>query len=69
MSDDPILTRAEAQKRFFLYFAVKLVGLIALFAAVFVSRNGLTLLGGVLLAIGGAGLFVRPRHLGLTTRK
>jgi hypothetical protein len=69
MKDDPILTKAEAQKRFFLYFGVKLVGLAALFGAVFLSRDGLTLAGGVLLAIGGAGLFVRPRHLGLTSPK
>lgn len=69
MNDDPILSPAEAQKRFFLYFGIKLIGLAALFAAVFVSRDGLTWTGGVLLAIGGAGLFVRPRHLGLTTKQ
>ncbi|KPF79643.1 hypothetical protein IP88_01790 [alpha proteobacterium AAP81b] len=67
MTDAPILSKAEARKRFFLYFGLKLVGLVALFAAVFVSRDGLTLVGGLLLAVGGASLFVRPRHLGLTT--
>jgi hypothetical protein len=69
MNDNPILPKAEAQKCFFLYFGVKLIGLAALFGAVFVSKDGLTLAGGVLLVIGGAGLFVRPRHLGLTPPK
>lgn len=64
-----ILTKAEARKRFFLYFGLKLIGLAALFGAVLGSRDGVGLLDGLLLVIGGASLFVRPRHLGLTVSK
>ena len=64
-----ILTRAEARKRFILFFGLKLVGLAALFGAVLGSRDGVGLLDGVLLAVGGASLLVRPKHLGLTGRR
>lgn len=64
-----ILTKAEARKRFFLYFGLKLIGLAALFGAVLGSRDGVGLVDGLLLVIGGASLFVRPRHLGLTAGK
>ena len=64
----PILSAAEARKRFFLYLVIKLAGLAALFGGVFLSRGGVTAISAILLVIGGAALFVRPRMLGLTTR-
>ncbi len=69
MADEtPILTAAEAKKRFFGYFALKLAGLAALIGGVLLSRGGVTAVSVVLLLIGAASLFVRPRLLGLTTK-
>ncbi len=71
MADEPpapILSAAEAKKRFGLYLVLKLAGLAALVGGVVLLRGGTTVIGGILLAVGGAALFVRPRHLGLTTR-
>jgi hypothetical protein len=65
--DRPILSPAEAKKRFLLYFALKMAGLAALFGGVFLGKGTLTPASGLLLLIGLAALFVRPRHLGLTT--
>jgi hypothetical protein len=65
----PILTPAEAKKRFLLYFAVKMAGLAALFGGVFIGQGALTPASALLLVIGLAALFVRPRHLGLTPKK
>jgi hypothetical protein len=65
----PILAPADAKKRFLLYFAVKMAGLAALFAGVFLGRDGVTLSAGLFLLAGAAALFVRPRHLGLTTKR
>ncbi len=69
MSDGPILSAAEARKRFLLYLALKLLGLVALFSGVLLSRGGSPTIGVVLLLAGAACLFVRPKHLGLTTRR
>jgi len=63
----PIMPAAEAKKRFLLYFAVKMAGLACLFGGVFLGRDGVTLASGLLLLAGAAALFVRPRHLGLTS--
>ncbi len=63
-----ILSPATARRRFLAYFGLKLVGLAALLGGVFLGRDGVTLASVVLLAIGGGALFVRPRHLGLTTK-
>ncbi|WP_426165488.1 hypothetical protein [Sandarakinorhabdus sp. DWP1-3-1] len=64
----PVLSAAEAKKRFILYFLLKLVGLAILVGGVVLLRGGTTAAGAILLAIGAGALFVRPRHLGLTTR-
>ena len=64
----PILSPAEARKRFFAYFLLKLAGLAALFGGVFQSRGGIGIIGVLLLAAGAATLFIRPKTLGLTTR-
>ena len=73
MADDAnepvfILPKAEARRRYLIYVAMKLVGLAALFGGVFAARGAVTPLSLVLIGIGGATLFVRPRMLGLTTR-
>ena len=67
--DGPILSVAEAKRRYILYIVMKLAGLAALFGGVFLARDGATAAGLVLLGIGGATLFVRPRAMGLTTPK
>lgn len=64
----PLLSAAEARKRFLLYVLLKMAGLAALFGGVFLARAGLSALSVVLLVAGAASLFVRPKLLGLTTR-
>ncbi len=64
----PVLSAAEAKKRFFLYLFLKLFGLGALFAGMLLARSAMTLPSIALFIIGAASLFVRPRMLGLTTR-
>jgi hypothetical protein len=73
MGDDktpgPILSPAAAKQRFFLYLGIKLLGLLAFFGGVFLSRDGAPVaLVAIALLVGAVSLFVRPRHLGLTTR-
>lgn len=70
MSDEtPVLPVAEARKRFVVYAAVKLGGLAALFGGVILEhRGGITVVNVLLIAVGAACLFVRPRMLGLTRR-
>jgi hypothetical protein len=71
MSQDeptPVLSVAEAKKRFLFYFLLKIAGLAALFGGVFLGRGGVTAASVVLLLAGAASLFVRPKLLGLTTR-
>lgn len=68
-AEPPILSAATARKRFILYFALKLTGLGAMFGGVLLSRGGgLSAASVILLLVGAASLFVRPRMLGLTTR-
>ena len=64
----PILSAAEARKRFFFYLLLKLAGLGALFGGVLLARGGVNVGNALLLAFGCASLFVRPHMLGLTTR-
>ena len=64
----PILSVAEAKKRFFVYLVLKLSGLGAMFGGVFLSRGGVSAISVILLVVGAVTLFLRPRHLGLTTR-
>ena len=63
-----ILSASEAKRRYLIYFAMRLCGLAVLFGGVFLARETVTPLSLVLIGIGGATLFVRPRMLGLTTR-
>ncbi len=66
---DPILSRAEAKRSFFIYLGVRCGGLALLVAAFMLSRGGITITSGVLVALGIASLFVRPRMLGLTPKR
>ncbi|MFZ4689138.1 MAG: hypothetical protein ACOYLS_07860 [Polymorphobacter sp.] len=63
-----ILSPAEAKKRFAAYLLLKLTGLAALFAGVYLSRTGINAPGVILLLLGAGSMFVRPRMIGLTTR-
>lgn len=65
----PILSEAEAKKRFLIYFAVKMIGLAALFAGVFLGQRGLNVPSVLLFLAGAVSLFIRPKMLGLTGRK
>jgi hypothetical protein len=68
MTEEPILSPAEAKKRFGIYLAVKLGGLVVLVSGLFLARAGLNIGNGVLLLVGIVGLFFRPKWLGLTTK-
>ncbi|MEY2884991.1 MAG: hypothetical protein RL490_2715 [Pseudomonadota bacterium] len=70
MTEPPILTPRTARNRFLGYFGLKLGGLAALFGGVFLAKEagGATVVAVLLLIVGAASLFVRPKHLGLTTR-
>jgi len=65
----PIMPKAQAKKRFLLYFAVKMCGLACLFVGVFLGRDGISLASGLFLMAGLVALFIRPKHLGLTTQR
>jgi hypothetical protein len=68
MSEEQILSAAEAKKRFAIYLAVKLGGIALLVAGLFWARSGINIGNGLLLLIGIVSLFFRPKWLGLTTR-
>jgi hypothetical protein len=65
---EPVLSAAEAKKRFAIYLAVKLLGLGLLIGGLFLARAGLGLGNGAMLVLGVVSLFFRPKWLGLTTR-
>lgn len=67
MSDAP-LPAAEARKKYLVFLAVRLAGLAVMFAGVWMIREVGQAPGLVAVLIGGASLFIRPRHLGLTRK-
>jgi hypothetical protein len=64
----PVLSAAEAKKRFLIYVAVKFAGLGLLIGGLFLARSGLDIVSGALLLLGAASFFLKPKMLGLTTR-
>jgi hypothetical protein len=67
--DDPepppvIIPEATAKRRLAIYTLVRLLGFAALFAAVALGQGGVGVASVVLLLIGAASLFLRPRLLG-----
>ena len=68
--DDPApLSVGDARKRYFAYLAIKLMGLFNLFGGVFLAKNGITIISGLMIAAGLASIFLRPHRLGLTARR
>ena len=65
----PIMTEADAKKRFLIYLVIKLSGLAALFGGIFLARQAISPPAIALLIAGAIALFLRPKHLGLTGRK
>ena len=65
----PILPAKAARQRFFLFFGLKLAGLAALAAGLFLAKDGITVPAALLVLVGAASIVVRPRHLGLTKPK
>ena len=63
---EPILSATEAKKRFFVYLAIKFAGLGLLIGGLFLAQGGITIGSGLMLLVGAASFFLRPRHLGLT---
>ena len=73
MADDEtkpvvILPEAEAKRRYLIYMTMRLAGLALVFGGVYLARKGVTPLSLVLIGVGIAVLFVRPRMIGLATR-
>ena len=64
----PILSPAEAKKRFLLYVLLKFFGLGALFAGALLGRDGPMPLAIIVMLAGASSLLLRPKHIGLTTR-
>lgn len=58
----------EARKRYLIFLAVRLAGLAVMATGVWLLRGGHQAPGLAVVLLGGASLFVRPRHLGLTGR-
>ncbi|WP_164155389.1 hypothetical protein [Sandarakinorhabdus rubra] len=68
MSEQPILSKAEARKRYLLYVGVRFFGLAVMVLGVWLSRTVGQAPGLAVVLLGGATLFIRPKHLGLTRR-
>ena len=45
------------------------MGLFNLFGGVFLAKNGITIISGLMIAAGLASIFLRPHRLGLTARR
>lgn len=71
MAEEPpvILPPAEAKRRFRLYLTVKLLGFAALLLGVFLLSRGVTPIAVIIQLAGAASLFIRPKTLGLATRR
>ncbi|MEI6486591.1 MAG: hypothetical protein WCO11_10030 [Sphingomonadales bacterium] len=65
MSQAP-LPPAEARRKYLIFLAVRLAGLAIMFAGVWMIRSLGQVPGLAAVLVGGASLFIRPRHLGLT---
>jgi hypothetical protein len=65
---EPILSAAEAKKRFLIYVGIKFAGLGLLIGGLFLARSGLNIGNGAMLLVGAASFFLKPRMLRLTTR-
>lgn len=57
---------AQARRRFFLYFGIRLLGLAVLMIGVFLLARGAIPVGALCTIAGALSLFIRPRNLGLT---
>lgn len=68
MADPVPLSAAEMKKRYFIWLTIKLLGLINLFGGVFLSKSGVTIISGLMIAAGIASLFLRPHRLGLNRK-
>jgi hypothetical protein len=71
MADPPtepaaIMTRAEARRRFAMYFGIRLMGLALLLMGVFMLTREVRPMGIICVAAGALSLLIRPKNLGLT---
>jgi hypothetical protein len=65
---EPVLSAAEAKKRFLIYVGIKFAGLGLLIGGLFLARSGLNIGNGAMLLVGATSFFLKPKMLGLTTR-
>lgn len=57
-----------ARRLYFRFLAVRLAGLAVMILGAWLGRSQGQAIGLALILLGGASLFVRPRHLGLTRK-
>ncbi|WP_353217882.1 hypothetical protein [Sandarakinorhabdus sp.] len=65
---EPHLSVAQARKRYLMYVAVRFAGLAVMAIGLWLTRTVGEAPGVAVALIGGLTLFVRPKHLGLTTK-
>lgn len=65
---DPVLSAAQARKRYLIYVAVRFAGLAVMAIGLWLNQTVGEAVGVAVALIGGLTLFVRPRHLGLTAK-
>ena len=72
MAEEPpppdILPVAEARRRYLRYLAVRLVGIAIMALGVWLGRSQGQAAGLAVILVGGATLFIRPKHLGLARK-
>jgi hypothetical protein len=59
---------AEARRRYLRYVAVRLAGISVMVLGLWLGRSHGQAIGLPVVLAGGATLFIRPRHLGLTRK-
>jgi hypothetical protein len=68
MTDAAPLSKAEAKRRYLRFLAVRLAGIALMALGVWLGREQGQAIGLAVILLGGASLFIRPRHMGLTRK-
>lgn len=68
MTEPPpeIVPEATAKRRLAIYTGIRLAGLVALFGGVYLAQRGIGVVTILLVLVGAASLFVRPKFLAKT---
>lgn len=63
-STPEILSEADAKRRLAIYTLIRLAGIAALLSGVLLAQDGVDVATVLLLIVGAASLFIRPKMLG-----